>query len=54
MLDGENAWEHYPDNACDFFTALYAGVAAERASRPRHLRATSPNTAPRPRRLLHT
>jgi alpha-amylase/alpha-mannosidase (GH57 family) len=24
ILDGENAWEHYPDNACGFFEDLYS------------------------------
>ena len=27
ILDGENAWEYYPDNAYDFLQALYRGVA---------------------------
>ncbi|MDK2124355.1 glycoside hydrolase family 57 protein [Parachitinimonas caeni] len=27
ILDGENAWEHYPANAYDFFDALYSAVA---------------------------
>jgi len=26
ILDGENAWEFYPDNAYDFLSGLYAGV----------------------------
>ncbi len=26
ILDGENAWEFYPDNALGFFTELYAGL----------------------------
>ena len=29
ILDGENAWEFYPDNAFDFFDALYARLAAQ-------------------------
>jgi len=28
ILDGENAWEFYPDNAYDFLSGLYASVAA--------------------------
>lgn len=28
ILDGENAWEFYPDNAYDFLSGLYAAVAA--------------------------
>jgi alpha-amylase/alpha-mannosidase (GH57 family) len=28
ILDGENAWEHYPANAYDFFETLYARVGA--------------------------
>ena len=27
ILDGENAWEFYPDNAYDFLSGLYAAVA---------------------------
>lgn len=27
VLDGENAWEHYPDNAWHFLDALYRGLA---------------------------
>lgn len=27
ILDGENAWEFYPDNAYDFLSGLYAGLA---------------------------
>ena len=27
ILDGENAWEHYPDNGVEFLRALYAGLA---------------------------
>ena len=26
ILDGENAWEHYPDNAAPFFDALYGAL----------------------------
>ncbi|HET9481078.1 MAG TPA: glycoside hydrolase family 57 protein, partial [Candidatus Polarisedimenticolia bacterium] len=26
ILDGENAWEHYPDNGVEFLSALYAGL----------------------------
>lgn len=29
ILDGENAWEYYDNNAYDFLSALYAAVAAE-------------------------
>ena len=29
ILDGENAWEYYPDNAEAFFEALYGGLEAE-------------------------
>lgn len=28
ILDGENAWEYYPDNAYDFLRSLYAATAA--------------------------
>jgi alpha-amylase/alpha-mannosidase (GH57 family) len=27
ILDGENAWEYYPENGCRFLTALYARIA---------------------------
>jgi alpha-amylase/alpha-mannosidase (GH57 family) len=27
ILDGENAWEHYPDNGRDFLTGLYAALS---------------------------
>jgi hypothetical protein len=27
ILDGENAWEHYPDNGVEFLTALYRRLA---------------------------
>jgi alpha-amylase/alpha-mannosidase (GH57 family) len=27
ILDGENAWEYYPDNGRDFFRHLYAGLS---------------------------
>ena len=27
ILDGENAWEHYPDNGVEFLRALYDGLA---------------------------
>ncbi|MBI1922138.1 MAG: glycoside hydrolase [Geobacter sp.] len=27
MLDGENAWEYYPDNGYDFLRRLYSGIA---------------------------
>ena len=27
ILDGENAWEYYPDNGHDFLKLLYAGIA---------------------------
>jgi alpha-amylase/alpha-mannosidase (GH57 family) len=29
ILDGENAWEYYPDHGAPFLEALYAAVAAE-------------------------
>jgi len=29
ILDGENAWEYYPNNAYDFFTLLYKRLAEE-------------------------
>jgi len=29
ILDGENAWEHYPEHASPFFDALYGALAAE-------------------------
>ena len=29
MLDGENAWEHYPDGGRDFLRALYRGIAED-------------------------
>ena len=29
ILDGENAWEHYPESAAPFFDALYGQLAAE-------------------------
>jgi alpha-amylase/alpha-mannosidase (GH57 family) len=29
ILDGENAWEHYPNNAQDFFDALYGAIERE-------------------------
>jgi hypothetical protein len=29
ILDGENAWEHYPEHALPFFDALYGALAAE-------------------------
>lgn len=28
VLDGENAWEHYPDNGAPFLRALYRGLAS--------------------------
>jgi len=28
ILDGENAWEYYPDNAYDFLQGMYRGIAA--------------------------
>ncbi len=33
ILDGENAWESYPDNGVAFLRALYAGVAGARGLR---------------------
>ena len=33
ILDGENAWEYYPDNARPFFEALYRSLAAEESLR---------------------
>jgi len=35
ILDGENAWEYYPDNAEAFFEALYGGLEAEQNIRTR-------------------
>ncbi len=29
ILDGENAWEHYPEHAAPFFDALYGALATE-------------------------
>ena len=29
ILDGENAWEHYPEGGAPFFDALYGAIAAE-------------------------
>ena len=29
ILDGENAWEYYPEHAAPFFDALYGALAAE-------------------------
>jgi alpha-amylase/alpha-mannosidase (GH57 family) len=29
ILDGENAWEHYPDHATPFFDALYGALESE-------------------------
>jgi len=29
ILDGENAWEHFPDHAAPFFDALYGALATE-------------------------
>jgi alpha-amylase/alpha-mannosidase (GH57 family) len=29
ILDGENAWESYPDDAHDFFTELYGGLSKD-------------------------
>jgi alpha-amylase/alpha-mannosidase (GH57 family) len=34
ILDGENAWEHYPRNAVDFLGALYRGLVSDPALRP--------------------
>ncbi|HKY32227.1 MAG TPA: glycoside hydrolase family 57 protein [Candidatus Polarisedimenticolia bacterium] len=34
ILDGENAWEHYPHNAEDFLRALYAGLTSASDLRP--------------------
>ncbi len=31
ILDGENAWEYYPDNAYDFLQGMYSGIAASPA-----------------------
>lgn len=36
ILDGENAWEHYPNNGADFLTLLY-----DRLTRSEHLRTVS-------------
>jgi alpha-amylase/alpha-mannosidase (GH57 family) len=34
ILDGENAWEHYPENAWHFMEALYARLGAHPRLRP--------------------
>jgi alpha-amylase/alpha-mannosidase (GH57 family) len=34
ILDGENAWEHYPNNAVDFLRALYRGLTTDPQLRP--------------------
>ena len=31
ILDGENAWEYYPDNAYDFLQGMYRGIAESAA-----------------------
>jgi alpha-amylase/alpha-mannosidase (GH57 family) len=31
ILDGENAWEYYPDNAYDFLQGMYRGIAESTA-----------------------
>ncbi|RZD16150.1 MAG: hypothetical protein EVJ46_08160 [Candidatus Acididesulfobacter guangdongensis] len=31
ILDGENAWEYYPNNALDFFNYLYDGLSKEKS-----------------------
>jgi alpha-amylase/alpha-mannosidase (GH57 family) len=33
ILDGENAWEYYPNNAYDFLQGMYRGIAASPALR---------------------
>ncbi len=33
ILDGENAWEYYPDNAYEFLQGMYAGIAGSGALR---------------------
>ncbi len=37
ILDGENAWEYYPDNAYDFLQGMYRGIAESRHAAPDHL-----------------
>jgi alpha-amylase/alpha-mannosidase (GH57 family) len=34
ILDGENAWEHYPDNGASFLSRLYHGLATSPHLRP--------------------
>jgi len=34
ILDGENAWEHYPNNGVEFLTLLYGRLAESKALRP--------------------
>jgi alpha-amylase/alpha-mannosidase (GH57 family) len=34
ILDGENAWEHYPQNGVEFLTQLYTRLAESKALRP--------------------
>jgi len=34
ILDGENAWEHYPDNGTEFLRSLYRGLATAADLRP--------------------
>ena len=33
ILDGENAWEYYPNNAYDFLQGMYNGIAESAALR---------------------
>jgi alpha-amylase/alpha-mannosidase (GH57 family) len=49
ILDGENAWEHYPYNGYYFLSALYEGLARHpvlRTATPREVLARSGNAAP--------
>ena len=52
ILDGENAWESYPDNGAPFLRALAAALAARRRLRGRHAvrGARAPHRAARPPR----
>jgi alpha-amylase/alpha-mannosidase (GH57 family) len=34
ILDGENAWEYYPDNGYDFLKRLYTGIAGSQGLEP--------------------
>jgi alpha-amylase/alpha-mannosidase (GH57 family) len=53
ILDGENAWEHFPDNGYHFLSQMYAAVAEhprlELSTFERFLADKSPNVAHEPR-----